>query len=277
LKYYGDRRRSLRKAARIIEIEGMVAMGFKDKVVIISGGAAGMGKAAALAFAREGAIVIVNDMDETALAKTINEIHAIGGMAKAAQGDVTKSNIVRSIVNGTIEQYGKIDILFNYVGGIPDNKPLTAFTEETEEYWDRMIDINLKSTILLSRAVLDTMIQKKYGKIINTGAIAGRIGGPKMVVYSAVKGGVIAFTKALALEVAPYNINVNCVSPGPIETPGSKKIFTNEGRAEAMAITLFKRFGQPEDVANAVLYLASDDASFITGQTLAVDGGATRV
>jgi NAD(P)-dependent dehydrogenase (short-subunit alcohol dehydrogenase family) len=140
-----------------------------------------------------------------------------------------------------------------------------------------MIDLNLKSTIIMSRAVLDSMIKQKYGKIINTAAIVVRVCGPRMAVYSAFKGGVIAFTKALALEVAPYNINVNCVSPGSIDTPGFNKIFTDGIRDHASDIVPLGRVGLPEEVASAVLYLASDDASFITGQTLAVDGGATRV
>jgi 2-hydroxycyclohexanecarboxyl-CoA dehydrogenase len=252
-------------------------MRFKDKVAIITGGAAGMGNAAALGFAKEGAFVVINDINQEGLEKAAEEIRAIGGKVLTAHGDVTNSTTVKYIVAKCIEQYGKVDILFNYVGGEPGTAPMTPFIEQNEGFWNRMIDINLKSTILLCRAVLDSMIKQRYGKIINTGAIAGRIGGPRMALYSAVKGGVIAFTKALAVEMAPYNINVNCVSPGPISTPGFQKIFANMNKDDAVAIVPLKRMGLPEEVASAVLYLASDDAAFITGQTLAVDGGATMI
>ena len=252
-------------------------MGFTNKVAIITGGTAGMGKATAKALAREGASVVINGRNETNLKNTTDEIRSTGGVVTPVQGDITKSDNIQALVNTTLEKHGRIDILFNYVGGDPDLAPLKPFIEQTEDFWDRMIELNLKSTISLCQAVLDTMIKQKYGKIINTAAIAGRIGGPKMAVYSAVKGGVIAFTKALALEMAPYNINVNCVSPGPIDTPGFNKIFVGEDRKHAPDIVPLGRVGLPEEVASAVLYLASDEAAFITGQTLAVDGGATMV
>jgi len=252
-------------------------MGFTNKVAIITGGTAGMGKAVAKALAREGASVVINGRNEANLRNTTDEIQATGGIVTAVQGDITKSGIVKALVSTTLEKHGRIDILFNYVGGDPDLTPLKPFIEQTEDFWDRMIELNLMSTISLCYAVLDTMIKQKYGKIINTAAIAGRIGGPKMAVYSATKGGVISFTKALALEMAPYNINVNCVSPGPIDTPGFNKIFVGEDRKHAPDIVPLGRVGLPEEVASAVLYLASDEAAFITGQTLAVDGGATMV
>jgi NAD(P)-dependent dehydrogenase (short-subunit alcohol dehydrogenase family) len=260
-----------------VDVDKEAGMRFKGRVAIITGGTAGMGKAAALGFVKEGACVVINGRNKENLNKTADEIRSIGGTVTAVQGDITRSNTAKILVATTLEKYGKVDILFNYVGGDPNLAPLTPFIEQTEDFWDRMIDLNLKSTIIMSRAVLDSMIKQKYGKIINTAAMAGRVGGPRMAVYSAVKGGVIAFTKALAIEVAPYNINVNCVSPGPIDTPGFNKVFTGEAREHASDIVPLGRVGLPGEVASAVLYLASDDAAFITGQTLAIDGGATMV
>lgn len=252
-------------------------MRFKDKVAIITGGTSGMGRAAALGFAKEGAAIVVNDIDEKRLSEFADEVASMGGKITLAPGDITRHETINGIVANAIKDYGRIDILFNYVGGDPDLAPQKPFTEQAEAFWDKMINLNLKSTILTCRAVLDTMIKQKGGKIINTGAIAGKIGGPNMALYSAVKGGVIAFTKSLALEMARYNINVNCVCPGPIETPGMKKVFSNQSLEQATAIVPLKRLGLPEEVASAVLYLASDEAAFITGQALSVDGGATMI
>ena len=188
-------------------------MRFTNKVAIISGGSAGMGKATALAFAKEGAAVVITSRNEENLNSAADEIRSAGGTVTAVPGDVTKSKVIYAIVDKALEQYGKVDILFNYVGGNPDYAPMSLFIEQDETYWDKMIDLNLRSTIIFCRAVLDSMIKQKYGKIINTAAAAGKMGAYGMAAYSAVKGGVIAFTKALALELAPHNINVNCICP----------------------------------------------------------------
>ena len=140
-----------------------------------------------------------------------------------------------------------------------------------------MIAMNLTSTLRACRAVLGGMIERRYGRIITTGAVAGKVGGPNMALYSAVKGGVIAFTKSLALEAAQYDITVNCVCPGPVATPGLQRVFADQVPEEIVAIVPLHRLGTPEEVASAVLYLASDEAAFITGQALSVDGGATRI
>jgi len=252
-------------------------MRFKDKVAVITGGTSGMGEAAVLGFVREGASVVVNDIREERLQHMSEKIKAMGGDILLVQGDITKKETISRIVCGAIKAYDKIDILFNYVGGEPNLGPLTSFLEQSEDYWDKIIALNLKSTLLVCQAVLGKMVERNYGKIINTGAIAGKIGGPHMAAYSAVKGGIIALTKALAIEMAPFKINVNCVCPGPIETPGFKKIFDGIDDRVAAQVTALKRIGRPEEVASAVLYLASDESAFITGQAISVDGGATMI
>lgn len=188
-------------------------MRFKDKVAIVTGGSAGMGKASAIAFAREGANVVINGRNKEKLEIAADEIRQAGGEVTIAPGDITKDEVIYSIVEKTLEDYGKIDILFNYVGGNPENASMELFIKQKTDYWEQMLRVNLWSTIIFCRAVLDSMIEKKYGKIINTSAAAGKMGAATMAVYSAAKGGVIAFTKALAQEVKPFNINVNCICP----------------------------------------------------------------
>jgi 2-hydroxycyclohexanecarboxyl-CoA dehydrogenase len=254
-------------------------MRFEGKVAIVTGGSEGMGKAAATGFAKEGASVVITSRSQQKLDAAVQEIKAAGGKnVIAIAGDVTSSEAIRNVVAGAVKEYGKVDILFNYVGGEPDLGKMTPFIEQNEEYWRRMIDLNLVSTINYCHAVLGGMIKQKYGKIVNTAAIAGRIASPNMVLYSSVKGGIIAFTRSLALEVAEYNINVNCVSPGPVNTPGFSQLFGKEKALEGTKeLAINKRVGKPEDVGNAAIYLASDEAGFITGQTLAVDGGRTMI
>lgn len=256
-------------------------MRFKGKVAVISGGGDGMGRAAALGFAREGAFVVINDIREKNLETTVNAIQETEGVVTSVQGDVTNSETIKAVVDQAMGLYGKIDILFNYVGGEPDHKFPSPFTYQTETYWEKSIRLNMISTMAFSHAVIDSMIENRYGKIINTSAVAGLVGAGSVIPYSAAKGGIIAFTKALAQEVAQYNINVNCVCPGPIKTPGSDIMASlAKGRdidEEIKRIVPLGRMGRPEEVASAVLYLASDDAGFITGQSLAIDGGMTMV
>jgi NAD(P)-dependent dehydrogenase (short-subunit alcohol dehydrogenase family) len=254
---------------------------FDKKVVIITAGGAGMGKAAALGFAKEGAYVCINDIDVTRLNDTANEIKAVGGVVTTMAGDAMKIETVKNTVDKVLEKYGKVDILFNYVGGIPSSVQLfrESLIVETDELWDAYIELNLKTTMRFSRAVLDSMIKQKYGKIINTASIFGKVGQRRKggVAYSAAKGGIIAFTRTLAGALAEYNINVNCVCPNVTETPTMKKKIGVQQSSAILALTPLGRLGRSEDVANAVLFLASDNASYITGQALSVDGGYTMV
>jgi 2-hydroxycyclohexanecarboxyl-CoA dehydrogenase len=252
-------------------------MRFTDKVAIVTGGAAGMGRAAALGFAAEGAAVVVNDIDEAGLHSLAVEVAALDGRIALAPGDITDPATAMLLVELAETEFGTADILFNYAGGDPDRAPQTPFVEQGEDFWERMIAMNLTSTLRTCKAVLPGMIARGSGRIINTGAIAGKIGGPNMALYSAVKGGVIGFTKALALESAPHAITVNCVCPGPVATPGLTSVFADQVPEEIVGIVPLRRVGTPEEIASAVLYLASDEAAFITGQAVSVDGGATRI
>jgi 2-hydroxycyclohexanecarboxyl-CoA dehydrogenase len=254
-------------------------MRFDQKIAIITGAGAGMGRSAALGFAGEGAYVIINDIDAAALEVTTREIRSAGGKVTAIAGDATKNACVQSVVGKALEQSGRIDILFNYVGGMPAGVVLKSFMSDDEAVWDAVIELNLKSTLRFTRAVLESMIRNRSGKIINTGSGAGRSGSAGMSLYSAAKGAVIAFTKSIAREMAQYNINVNCVCPGPVATPALLK--SVEGKPEMLkayeASIPLKRLGRPEEVAGTVLFLASEEASFITGQALSIDGGQVMI
>jgi len=236
-----------------------------------------MGRAAVLGFAAEGAAVVVNDIDAAGLEALAEEVRAGDGRIALAPGDITDPATVNLMVDRAVADFGRVDVLFNYAGGDPDLAPQKPFVEQSEDFWARMIAMNLTSTMRACRAVLPGMIARGSGRIINTGAVAGKIGGPNMALYSAVKGGVIAFTKALALEAGPAGVTVNCVCPGPIATPGLTRVFADQVPDEIVSIVPLHRVGTPEEVASAVLYLASDEAAFITGQALSVDGGATRI
>jgi len=262
-------------------------MRFTDKVAIISGGSEGMGKAAAVGFAKEGASVVITSRSQEKCEAAAKEIRAFGGKVTIMPGDITNDDHIYSVVNRTVKEYGKLDILFNYAGGSPDNKAVAMFIEEDKAYWDKLIRVNLWATIIFCRAAIEPMMKQKYGKIVNTAAMAGKVGAARMAVYSGAKAGVIGFTKGLAQEMVPYNINVNCVCPGPIATPGAEKVIGAMMKAEAAAGApgapppgrpgVMNRMGTPWEVASAVLYLASEDAAFINGQPLSVDGGGSMV
>ena len=249
-------------------------MRFENKVAIITGAGAGMGKAAAVAFAKEGASVVINDIDSGTLEETAREIRESGGTVTAVQGDAAESDCVNSIVDTAVKQYGKVDILFNYVGG-PAGQPSQPFAQESEDKWDAIIRVNFKPTLLFTRAVLDGMMKRRYGKIINMASGAGKTGSGSMQVYAMTKGGIISFTRSIALEAAPYNVNVNCVCPGLIETPSLVKAYGDKPDVldNIRKSVPMRRLGRSEDVASIILFLASEEAAYITGQALNIDGG----
>jgi 2-hydroxycyclohexanecarboxyl-CoA dehydrogenase len=250
-------------------------MDLKDKVAIITGAGGGIGRGIALKFGALGARVVVADIKSDGAEETVGLLEKEGGKGLALHIDITNLTRVREMVRTTLATYGKIDILVNNAGW----DKIEPFIKNTPEFWDQLIAINLKAPIYCTRAVLDPMIEHKYGKIVNISSDAGRVGSTGEAVYSACKGGIIAFTKTMARELARYPIHVNCVCPGPADTPLVKEITQGETGAKIIAAMTkaipFRRLAQPEDIAGAVAFLASDDAAFITGQTLSVSGGLT--
>jgi NAD(P)-dependent dehydrogenase (short-subunit alcohol dehydrogenase family) len=252
-------------------------MRFENKVAIITGGSQGMGKAVALGIAKEGGNVVITSRSEEKLMKAADEIRTAGGKVMTVAGNIMNADSVKKVLAKTLDTYGKVDILYNYAGGEPNYSKWSLFKDQNEAYWNAMITYNLNGTFLFCHAVIDSMIKQKYGRIINTAAIAGLQGGAMTALYSTVKGGIIRFTQSLAAELAEYQITVNCVSPGGTRTPGFETLFGREAMQKAGESSPMKRLGEPEDVANAVLYFASDEASYVTGQNLTIDGGSTLV
>jgi len=254
-------------------------MDLRDRVGLITGSGRGIGRGIAIKFAQIAADTAVVDKDIETAEDTASEIRKIGRKAIAIQADVTNRKEVTLMVNQVIKEFGGIDILVNNVGW--DN-PM-PFIQKSPELCDKIIDVNLKSTIICSRAVIEHMIEKKKGKIVNIASDAGRLGINTLTVYSAAKAGVIAFTKALARELAPYKINVNCIAPGVIETPLLLEIMSQADKETLKGIKAldrnipWERRGRPDDIAKAVAFLCSDDAEYITGQVLSVNGGACMV
>ncbi len=246
--------------------------GLEGKVALVRGAGRGIGKAIAERLAAEGAKVAVADIDPATAAATAAEI---GRGAIAVTMDVTDGASVRDAVAETAKQLGPIDVLVNNAGW----DKIEPFVKSQEETWDRVIAINLKGPIRCARAVLDSMIERRSGKIVSIGSDAGRVGSSGEAVYSAAKAGVIGFGRTLAREVARYGINVNVVCPGPTNTPllqetigGNEKLMASLKQAIPLG-----RTGEPDDLASAVAFLASDDAGFITGQTLSVSGGLSMI
>jgi 3-oxoacyl-[acyl-carrier protein] reductase len=243
-------------------------MKFKDKIVLVSGSTRGIGKAIAESFAKEGATVIIIGRNKEAAAKTAQEICRRGLKAEGYGCDVTNAENVTEIVQIVIDKYKGVDILVNNAGITKDNLLLRL----SEHDWDEVISINLKGAFNCSKAVLKPMLKAKSGRIINISSIIGIIGNVGQANYAASKAGMIGLTKSTALEIASRGITVNAIAPGYIETDMTAQL--SEATREKMLKDIpLGKFGSAEDVAQTCLFLASDEASYITGQTIVVDGG----
>jgi 3-oxoacyl-[acyl-carrier protein] reductase len=243
-------------------------MRLKDKVALITGGARGIGRAIALTFAKEGADIVVADVNLEIAQKTAMEIEVLGRKALALEMDVTSYEKVEEGINKILDKMGKVDILVNNAGITKDNLLLRM----SQADWDAVINVNLKGTFNCIKAVCRPMIKQRSGRIISIASIIGLMGNPGQANYAASKAGIIALTKTVAKELASRNINANAVAPGFIQTEMTAGLAEDIKKKMLEAIPLAK-LGTPGDVANLCLFLASDESSYITGQTITIDGG----
>jgi 2-hydroxycyclohexanecarboxyl-CoA dehydrogenase len=257
------------------------------KTVIVTGGGSNIGRAIALTFAREGANVVIADIDEGQANKVASEANTLGGGGKTivVRTDVTDYQEVEAMVGRASDEFGRIHVLVNNVGWVLDR----LFLEQPHEDWEKTVNINLWSVIYCMRAVLPQMVENGYGRIVSISSEAGRVGEYREAVYGACKAGVIGLTKSLAREVGRYGITLNAVCPA-VTVPRAEdeigehslwkvglQLFTPEVQEKAKRLYPLRRLGEAEDTANAVVFLASDAASFITGQSLSVSGGFTMI
>jgi 3-oxoacyl-[acyl-carrier protein] reductase len=248
----------------------------KGKTALVTGAARGIGKAIAMALAREGADVVAIDLQAEAVEQTAKELRDAGFAAQGAVADVTQSQSVDRLVQETLARTGRIDVLVNNAGVISN----TPILDLTEEEWDRT---NLKGVFVCSKSVARAMSKQRSGRIVNMASLAGKVGAPGQAAYCASKHGVLGLTKVLAIDLAPFGINVNAICPGNTETEMMRYVMTKraESRGQTfddltqgiLAKTPLGRFGQPDDIARVVLFLVSPAAAYITGQSIDVDGG----
>jgi len=252
-------------------------MSLKGKTAIVTGGSRGIGRAIALRLAKDGVNVGVLNLQEDLGFKVAEEIREFDVEALPLACDVTDYNAVKNAVEKVHQEWGSIDILINNAG----IDEFRYFAETDEGLWDKIINVNYKSFLIASHVCIPIMVEQKSGNIVSLGSDAGRIGNPGEVLYCGTKAAIMASSKALAKELARYNIRVNCVSPGPVQTDLWNNLHTGEkGQKYTEAVTRIiplRRLGDPEDVADVVAFFVSDDSRYLTGQVLSVDGGLTMI
>ena len=243
-------------------------MKFAGKTAVVTGAGSGIGRATAEAFAAAGANVVLGDINAEAGEAAAAEIRKAGGKAIFALLDVTKQDSINAFRDAAVKEYGHVDIVANVAGW----GKIEPFIQNTPEFWQRVVDLNLMGPIMVSRAFIEPMIEKGEGRIINVASDAGRVGSLGETVYAGAKGGAIAFTKSLAREVARYNVTCNAVCPGPTDTPLLGAV-PEKHREAFVRVTPMRRLAKPSEIADAILYFASERASFVTGQVISVSGG----
>ena len=250
-------------------------MRVKDKVAIVTGGGGAIGRETSKLLATEGAKVMVADLNTEEANKVVDEIKALGHKALAIDLDTTKVDKAEQLAKATLDNFGQIDILVNVVGGSAGpfiKTKLGFFAQSNKERWEEIVNLNLLGTFNCTRAVINHMIERRSGKIVSIASTSGVIGMQKAAEYSAAKAGIIGFTKALAKEVGPYGINVNCLSPGVVGTPRVLEMAKELIPEWTKGIKL-GRLAKPEEIASVVFFLVSEESSYITGQNIIVDGG----
>lgn len=252
-------------------------MRLKDKVAIITGGGSGFGEVTGHLFASEGAAVMLADVNSTAARAVAEAIQAEGGKAAWVEANVSSSESTAAMVKATLDAFGQVDILFNNAGV----EGWGSVVDADETVWERIFAVHVRGAFLCSKHAIPAMIERgKGGSIINVSSVAGLVGLQNMAAYSAAKGAIVSLTRSMAADFAPHNIRVNCIAPGTTMTAMGKRLIENdtpEKLAQRLSRYPMRRFGEPQEIARSVLYLASDDSSYTTGTCLVMDGGLTSV
>jgi NAD(P)-dependent dehydrogenase (short-subunit alcohol dehydrogenase family) len=250
-------------------------MRLENKVAIITGAGSGIGREAALIFAREGARVVIGDVNDQGGQQTVADIEAAGGQALYRHTDVSRAADVEALVQAAEDTYGKLDIIFNNAGIFPDADG--SVTETTEEVWDLVMRVNLKGVFFGCKHAIPALQRAGGGSIINVASFVALIGAAApQIAYTASKGGVLSMTREIAVEFARQNIRANAICPGPVDTPLLQSILSDPVKRERRLVHIpVGRFAQAREIANAALWLASDEASYVNGSTFTVDGGIT--